>query len=300
MDTEIEKILFKFEKIKDNLNNYFIKREDVIDGILYAITIKKHGLLIGVPGVAKSYVLRCFSDHITGLVYWEYLLTPSTTEEEIMGNFSVKSRQLSDELKRNTENRLPKAQLAFCDEFFKAKAATLQSLLVAMSDGIFYNPNPEKIPLISLFGASNEKPGQGSELEALYDRFLLRYEIKRLSDINDWIRLANLKDYDNRNITVNLLDIQKLQAYCKTININDNIKKELGLLVTMLIAHNVKISERRFRWILELLRAVALYKHKDSVELEDFKYIYPALWTYSTDQSLVSRDLRDHLNNRVK
>ena len=284
--------MFKFEKIKDNLNNYFIKRQDVIDGILYAIAIKKHGLLIGAPGIAKSYVLRCFSEHVRGLVYWEYLLTPSTEEREIMGDFSLKSKQLSDELKRNTEGRLPRAHLCFCDEFFKARASTLQSLLVAMSDKIFYNPSPEKIPLISLFGASNEKPDQGSELEALYDRFLLRYEIKRLSSVDDWMRLANLKDYNNRNLFITLTDIQKIQMYVEKINMSDTVKRQLVLFIQDLSdTNNIRVSERRFRWIIELLKAVAMYKHRDDVVLEDLNEIFPTLWTYSTEQGIVREKL---------
>ena len=163
--------LEKINNIKQNLNNYFIERQEIIDGIFLAIMTGKHMLLIGPPGVAKSYVLQTLCEHIKGIVYWEYLLTPSTEEIEIMGNWSVKEAA-QDRMIRNIENKLPEAHIAFGDEFFKAKGETLQSLLLAMSDKIYYNPTRQPIPLISFFGASNEKPGQGDSLEALYDRFL--------------------------------------------------------------------------------------------------------------------------------
>lgn len=66
------------------------------------------------------------------------------------------------------------------DETFKANSAILNTLLTLMNERLFHNDGqPTPCPLVTLFGASNELP-EGRELEALFDRFLLRYEVSYL------------------------------------------------------------------------------------------------------------------------
>ena len=244
--------LEKINNIKQNLNDYFIERQEIIDGIFLAIMTGKHMLLIGPPGVAKSYVLQAICEHIKGIVYWEYLLTPSTEEKEIMGNWSVKEAA-QDRMIRNIENKLPEAHIAFGDEFFKAKGETLQSLLLAMSDKIYYNPTRQPIPLISFFGASNEKPGQGDSLEALYDRFLLRFELKRLKKKEERLRLYSIDRYDPKEITISLDEILDLQKLVKNVYLSEDMKNLFADVIEELEYKNIVISERRQIWCLSLL-----------------------------------------------
>jgi MoxR-like ATPase len=70
---------------------------------------------------------------------------------------------------------------------FKANSAILNSLLTLVNERVFHNDGqPIACPLVSMFGASNELP-EGKELEALFDRFLLRFEVGYL------LRPANLR-----------------------------------------------------------------------------------------------------------
>ena len=272
--------LEKINNIKQNLNNYFIERQEIIDGIFLAIMTGKHMLLIGPPGVAKSYVLQMICEHIKGIKYWEYLLTPSTEEKEIMGHWSVKEAA-QDRMIRNIENKLPEAHIAFGDEFFKARGETLQSLLLAMSDKIFYNPTRQPISLISFFGASNEKPGQGDSLEAIYDRFLLRFELKRLKTRESLFKLLSLGDYDPKDIYISLEEIKELQERVKNVYASDEMKYLLVDIDKELEHKNITISERRLRWCLELLKANAMLNGRNEIVMDDFKSLTPTLWTYS-------------------
>ena len=286
--------LEKINNIKQNLNDYFIERQEIIDGIFLAIMTGKHMLLIGPPGVAKSYVLQAICEHIKGIVYWEYLLTPSTEEKEIMGNWSVKEAA-QDRMIRNIENKLPEAHIAFGDEFFKAKGETLQSLLLAMSDKIYYNPTRQPIPLISFFGASNEKPGQGDSLEALYDRFLLRFELKRLKKKEERLRLYSIDRYDPKEITISLDEILELQKLVKNVYLPEDMKNLFADVIEELEYKNIVISERRQIWCLSLLRANAMLNGRDTANREDFRCLIPALWTYSVEYRPVCITLNNFL-----
>ncbi len=69
---------------------------------------------------------------------------------------------------------LPTADVAFIDEIFKANSSVLNALLTLLNERAFDNgAGRVRVPLLCLVGASNELP-ESEELDALYDRFLLR------------------------------------------------------------------------------------------------------------------------------
>ena len=67
------------------------------------------------------------------------------------------------------------------DEVFKANSAILNALLTILNERLFDNgAERKKVPLLCMVGASNEMP-ESEELDALYDRFLLRRSVRPLS-----------------------------------------------------------------------------------------------------------------------
>jgi len=88
----------------------------------------------------------------------------------------------NDEYVRQTEGYLPTAEVAFVDEIFKANSAILNALLTLLNERLFDNGNQRlEAPLMCLIGASNELP-ESEELDALYDRFLLRRSVAQVSN----------------------------------------------------------------------------------------------------------------------
>jgi MoxR-like ATPase len=88
----------------------------------------------------------------------------------------------NDEYVRQTEGYLPTAEVAFVDEIFKANSAILNALLTLLNERLFDNGHQRlNAPLMCLVGASNELP-ESEELDALYDRFLLRRSVAQVSN----------------------------------------------------------------------------------------------------------------------
>lgn len=113
-----------------------------------------------------------------------------------------------DRYVRQTEGYLPTAAVAFVDEIFKANSAILNTLLTVLNERLFDNGSERvRVPLVCLVGgpflptmcppfpaawrsthsrvlpqvgASNELP-ESEELDALYDRFLLRRQVAQVS-----------------------------------------------------------------------------------------------------------------------
>ncbi|GAL02178.1 putative 2-component regulator [Photobacterium aphoticum] len=70
---------------------------------------------------------------------------------------------------------MPTSNVVFLDEVFKANSAILNSLLTIMNERTYHNGIvKDQTPLLSMIAASNELPIGKNELEALYDRFLLK------------------------------------------------------------------------------------------------------------------------------
>ena len=82
---------------------------------------------------------------------------------------------------RQIEGYLPTAEVAFIDEIFKANSAILNALLTLLNERLFDNGSERfEVPLLCLVGASNELP-ESEELDALYDRFLIRRQVAQVS-----------------------------------------------------------------------------------------------------------------------
>src|SRR5438132_9126798 len=87
-----------------------------------------------------------------------------------------------DRFSRLTRGYLPEANFAFLDEIWKANSSILNSLLALINERLFYNDGEVlQCPLETPMGASAELP-QEEALSALYDRFLLRYQVKYIAE----------------------------------------------------------------------------------------------------------------------
>jgi MoxR-like ATPase len=161
------KLYEKFKKVEEELNEYFVEREEVVHGLALAILSENNMLLLGPPGVAKSMAVREWRAHIKGANYFEWLLTKFSVPEELFGPLSLKALE-EDRYSRITVNKLPEAHFGFLDEIFKCNSGLLNSLLPVLNERKFHNDGISvDIPLLAVIAASNETPEEEDGLTAL-------------------------------------------------------------------------------------------------------------------------------------
>eukprot|EP00197_Chlamydomonas_leiostraca_P013593 CAMPEP_0202859036 /NCGR_PEP_ID=MMETSP1391-20130828/1322_1 /ASSEMBLY_ACC=CAM_ASM_000867 /TAXON_ID=1034604 /ORGANISM="Chlamydomonas leiostraca, Strain SAG 11-49" /LENGTH=563 /DNA_ID=CAMNT_0049538035 /DNA_START=223 /DNA_END=1914 /DNA_ORIENTATION=+ len=172
------RVLASITKVSKGL----LERETEVRLLLLAALCGEHLLLLGPPGTAKSELSRRLNALVGG-TYFERLLTRFSVPEELFGPLSMRGLE-NDEYVRQTDGYLPTAEVAFIDEIFKANSAILNALLTLLNERLFDNGNQRLgVPLLTLVGASNELP-ESEELDALYDRFLIRRSVARVSNAN--------------------------------------------------------------------------------------------------------------------
>ncbi|KAK9830840.1 hypothetical protein WJX74_009470 [Apatococcus lobatus] len=169
----------KVYKSIESLSAGLLERETEVRLLLLAALCGEHLVMLGPPGTAKSELARRLSGLTSG-TYFERLLTRFSVPEELFGPLSMRGLE-NDLYERQIDGYLPTAEVAFVDEIFKANSAILNALLTLLNERLFDNGSKRiDVPLLCLVGASNELP-ESEELDALYDRFLLRRSVSQVS-----------------------------------------------------------------------------------------------------------------------
>ncbi len=172
MSAERRDILKRVGQLYRELHAPFVGREEEARAIVLALLAREHAVLIGEPGTAKSAMVRRLAELLSAR-FFKYLLTKYTEPSELFGPLDLKALR-EGRYVRITHGKLPEAEIVFLDEVFNANSAILNALLSIMQERVWYDGYTEiRVPLWTLVGATNRVPDE-PELEAVYDRFLVR------------------------------------------------------------------------------------------------------------------------------
>lgn len=184
--------------------------------------------------------------------------------------------------------KLPEAQFAFIDEVFKANSAILNSLLTVANERLFHNgPSPVTCPLIFLFGASNELP-EGKELEALWDRFLLRFEVSYLLRPSN-VRAVLLAPEGTVGTRLSSDELKAAQADVEQVAVTDSTLEALLAIREALKAEGIVGSDRRWKKSLRIVRAAAYLACATETSAEDLTVLTDALWREPKERPKVAK-----------
>src|ERR1051325_4827507 len=172
LDADVLRVAQKVREVGRALDERYLDKSELVRMLLVTLVGGEHMLIVGPPGTAKSAMVR----HLPRLIdarYFEYLLTRFSEPNELFGPVDIKAFREGTFVRR-IEAMLPDAEIVFLDEIFKSNSAILNALLSILNERRFFTGSQSlKVPLCSLFGATNEVPNDEA-LGAIFDRFLVR------------------------------------------------------------------------------------------------------------------------------
>ncbi len=271
--------------LRRELASRFPERREVIDGALCAVLAGEHALLLGPAGTGKSALVRAIAQAFGGK-YFERLLTKFATPEEIFGPISLRALE-NDRYARVVTDKLPEAQFAFIDEVFRGNSAILNSLLTAMNEKIFHNDVPIAMPLVSLFGATNELP-EGRELEALFDRFLFRFDVQYLRRPTNFRAVVTAPE-PVPSIKLPFQALVDAQAAARSVAVTDSTVDALIAIRDACNAEGIAVSDRRWKKTLKVVQANAFLAGESATTPEDLLILTDSLWREPRERPKVAR-----------
>ena len=301
-----DKLRERIEKLLLILNKGLIGKEKIIKLGMLSVLSGENLILIGPPGTAKSEISRRFNRIFKEESYFEYLLTKFTTPEEIFGPLSIHKLQ-EDKFERNTGGYIPTSRIVFLDEIFKANSSILNTLLTIINEKVFHNGvKREKVPLISLIGASNEIPIGNDELTALYDRFLIRGTVGYVSDeeIELLLETVDSETVIPEELKFSVEELGEIREKSGEVKVSDNIRKAIKDIRTeynrtFYDEKSEIISDRKLVKIMKLIRISAYINGRNGVDFSDLLLLSDCLWNDVKNVEKVAKIVLDTVRRNI-
>ena len=143
------------------------------------------------------------------------------------------------------------------------------------------------VPLLSMFGASNETPEDDS-LSALYDRFLVRVTVQPLADDDSMRRLLCLQPA-TPCATLTLKDLETAQGEVPQVPLTDDAREAIIAIKHGLEEEGIAASDRRWRACAKLVQAKAYMEGQQLTASDHCEVLVHTLWAEPSQIRVVER-----------
>jgi len=273
------------EHIKTQLRKVIVGHDDVIEQILVALFAEGHALLQGVPGTAKTLIVKTLAQ-IIGANFSRIQFTPDLMPSDITGTnvFNMQTTQLTlrhgpiftDILLADEINRTPPKTQAALLEAMEERQATIDGERYALS------------PIFTVLATQNpiEYEGTYPLPEAQLDRFLLNVLIDYPGDAEEGEIVARwdigFNSHRLENIDIQTLTdptaIQLCRQEIREMRMESGVQKYIVNIVRRTRTHPTILygaSPRASVALLLCSKALAAIRGRDFVTPDDIRDIAP-------------------------
>jgi len=280
------------------LDAKYPERSEVIAGLMTALVAGEHVLLLGRAGTAKSELTEAVCDAF-GLRVFKTLCHRHQSLDEIMGPWDLDAIKEGRYVRR-TSHYLPEADLAILDEGFRAAPSLLNALLRALNERSYMQDGEMvPMPLRSVVLTANDLPDAQDGLGAFHDRFLFRFEVKRLSNYyNVRDALISGLDIDLPSVPEGALDL--IRAEASKVEISLDAADAVIAIRDDLERAEVIVSDRRWSKAVRALKAQAALAGRTKVSSARLRMLENMLWERPEQQQIVREAVRKHVAKWIR
>jgi len=289
------------DAVRDEIGRVIVGQEDLVERVLIALLGDGHILLEGVPGLAKTLLVRTVSDTVQA-DFSRLQFTPDMLPADIVGT-EIYNPSTHEFYKRKGPIF---ANLVLADEINRAPAKVQSALLEAMQERqvtIGDETYPLDKPFLVLATQNPiEQEGTYPLPEAQVDRFMLKVKEKIMLD-----RMTG-QNFPTASAVTNVRAIVRARELVKQIYVDDRIKEYILDLVGTTrdpkaygldeISQFVEFgaSPRASLYLIQASRAHAFLNGRGYVTPEDIKAIAPdvlrhrIMTTYEAEAENITSD----------
>tara|TARA_B110000263_G_scaffold58974_1_gene50469 strand:+ start:5269 stop:6249 length:981 start_codon:yes stop_codon:yes gene_type:complete len=228
----VNKFIDSYQNFKNEISKVIIGQEEVIDQVLISIFCNGHCLLVGVPGLAKTLLVKTISDCL-GLKFNRIQFTPDLMPSDIIG---------SEILDKDRNFKFLKgpifSNIILADEINRTPPKTQAALLEAMQERSITNAGNlyqlEKPFFVLATQNPIEQEGTYPLPEAQLDRFMFNVllDYPNYSEELEIVKTTTSENKINLNKVIEAEDIIAYQNLVRSIPINDNVLEYAVSLVS--------------------------------------------------------------------
>lgn len=294
VEKSVQEIISRLNDLKREIGNVIVGQEEVIEQLLITFLAGGHALLEGVPGLAKTLMVRSLAEAIN-LRFRRIQFTPDLMPSDIIGTEILEEDHTTGKRVFKFNQGPIFANILLADEINRTSPKTQSALLEAMQEfevtyaGVTY---PLDKPFFILATQNPiEQSGTFPLPEAQLDRFLLYIKVDYPTAEEEHSILANTTGKKTGTIkkVIDGSKILEAQKLVREVHINDDL---IDLVKRLVRATRPNQNENKFvdewvRWgagpragqaMILTAKARALLHGRFSVIQEDLKHIaYPVL-----------------------
>ena len=282
----IELVAGVFTRLRDGINKVVVGQEMVVDQLLVSLLAEGHVLLEGVPGTAKTMLVKTLAGLI-GTEFGRIQLTPDMLPSDILGTSIYDLTTKTFNLKRGPIF----TSLLLADEINRTPPKTQSALLEAMEERqVTLDGRTEKLSELFMVVATQnpvEFEGTYPLPEAQLDRFMLKIVIGYPDGDSEKLMLRNWQDglYDRTADTPAPVstaeEILKCRRQLRAVRVEESLFNYISQLVQKsrtLSDLQLGASPRAALNWLAAAKAHAAIERKDFVTPDNVKFVaHPAL-----------------------
>lgn len=274
-DTQAQ-VAHLLDRVKTEVGKVFIGPPAVVEGLLIALLANGHVLLEGVPGVAKTTLVRAFSQTIAAQ-FKRIQFTPDLLPSDITGVY-IPNLQTQEFLLRQGPIF---ANVILGDEINRAPAKTQSALLEAMQEHqVTIEGVTHRLPEPFLVLATQnpiEQEGVYALPEAQLDRFLLKLFIEYPS-IDQEFRVLQTHHRSQASVPTVLTteQLMSMRGLVEVVHVSDEIARYVVRLVRFTREHpqvSLGASPRAALALVRASKARAVIYGRDYVLPDDIKIL---------------------------
>jgi MoxR-like ATPase len=290
-EAQIDRLLHKLALLQQEIKKVIIGQEQTIEQLLIAFVAGGHCLLEGVPGLAKTLMIRTLAKAVH-LSFHRIQFTPDLMPTDIIGTEIL-------EEDHSTGRRFFKfirgpvfANIVLADEINRTPPKTQSALLEAMQEfEVTYGGKTYELerPFFVLATQNPiEQAGTYPLPEAQLDRFLLYIKIDYPKEPDEFTILARTTGKENPEAqpVITREEILQAQALVREVKINDDLIGFVNRLVRATRPAESKLAfvQNWVRWgagpragqaMILTAKARALLRGRFAVTMEDIKAMAP-------------------------